>query len=156
MDPITAQGWWVLSSAIAGGILTIAGGYLFHRSRDRNLERDELRRRKVEIVHSLLGSRYVLSEDYEASSEEVKAFNTAIALLPVYFSKDREVIGAYERFFTRGRGDSELIDLLASAIKASDINVSASNLTRVYYVRSGRKQRSEARHGGATAPTDNI
>lgn len=104
-----------------------------YRQQDRNLERDELRRRKVEIIYRLLGSRYVLVESYQASSVEVQAFNTAIAQFPVFFGDEMKVIEAYEKFRS-DKTDANLIRLLQLAASVAKLELPDSSLANVLTV----------------------
>jgi hypothetical protein len=99
-----------MSPELIGGLLGLIGGLLsgglaawaslhVQRQQSAGLENDEVRRRKIEIIFQLLGSRYVLTNNYLASSREVQVFNTAMALFSIYFS-EHEVRAAYDKFRT--------------------------------------------------------
>lgn len=104
-----------------------------YRQQDKNLERDELRRRKVEIIYRLLGSRYVLVESYQASSTEVQVFNTAIAQFPVFFGEEMKVIEAYDNFRS-DKSDANLIKLLQLAASVVKLELPDSSLANVLTV----------------------
>ncbi len=125
----------LISAIIA--FVTSAGTALLavylHRRNDRNLEHDEVRKRKVEIVYQLLGSRYVLQESYPVSPEDAKVFNTAMCLCPAYFSADAEVTKAFDRFLG-SKSDDNQIALLRVAAKSAGLDPLDSTLKRVLTV----------------------
>jgi hypothetical protein len=131
---------------IIGGLLGFFGGILssvittwaiFHarRSADRALEKDEIRKRKVEIIYQLLGSRYILSEAYNPSAGEVMVFNTAMALFSVYFAKDQGVATAYDRMMTN-KTTENLLQMLSVAARTADLELLDSTLGRVMSVKA--------------------
>jgi hypothetical protein len=98
MDPQIAAAILGLLGGVVGGAIAAWAAFRLQRKASQNLEKDEVRKRRVEIIYNLLGSRYVLNDSYDASSEEVQVFNTAMALFSVYFANDREVSEAYDKF----------------------------------------------------------
>lgn len=126
--------------AFVGGVIstlitTLATLYT-HKASDRALERDEIRKRRVEIIYQLLGSRYILANNYDPSAEEVRVFNTAMALFSVFFDKDRDVAIAYDRFVS-SKTDDNLLSMLSKAAKAADLDLLDSRLKNVVTVRPG-------------------
>ena len=119
--------------AIIGGSLVLVAGRQQRRHDDRNLEQDEIRRRKMEIIYQLLGSRYVLQKNYPASSSEAQAFNTAIGGFSVYF-REPNVVEAYDRFLT-SKTDDNLLKLLERAAGTAGLQLMPSNLHRVISIR---------------------
>jgi len=103
------------------------------KAADLNLEKDEIRRRKVEIIYSLLGSRYVLSSHYFPSSSEVKAFNTSMALFTVFFASHPEVVRAYDTFLT-AKSDENLTRMLKVAASSLGLDLLDSTVSRVVTV----------------------
>lgn len=126
--------------AFFGGVLsTLATTWATlytHRSSDRALERDEIRRRRVEIIYQLLGARYVLVDNYRPSTEEVRVFSTAMALFSVYFDKDRDVAIAYDGFLA-SKTDDNLVAMLSVAAKAAHLDLLDSRLKQVMTVKPG-------------------
>jgi hypothetical protein len=134
-----------------GGLLGFVGGIIsgviaayatihVDRFRNANLENDELRKRKVEIIYRLLGSRYVLSEGYEASSDEVRVFNTALALFTVYFADNKEIMRRYDAYLASPKDTDKLIELLREAGKSAGLDLFDSNIKRVLTVRAKRPE----------------
>jgi hypothetical protein len=136
MDPQILGGLLAFFGGVVATLITTGATLYAHRSSDRALERDEIRKRKVEIIYQLLGSRYILVENYRASSEEVRIFNTAMALFSVYFEKDREASVAYDRFIT-SKSDDNLTHMLSMAAKAAKLDLLDSRLKRVVTVNAG-------------------
>ena len=115
--------------AITSNCLT----WYIYKSKDRKLEHDEVRKRKVEIVYQLLGARYVASDGYPASSDEVKSFNTALALLPIYFSDSPNVLKIYDRFVA-SKSDDNLASMLQIAADEAGFSITDSIVRRVVTV----------------------
>lgn len=123
----------ILISVVSGAFAGLVTVYLA-RQADRRLELDEVRRRKIGIIYDLLGARYVLQEDYPASSDEVQIFNTAMALFPVFYHSDRDVMTAFDRF-RESKSDDNLIALLRAAAKVVNLDPFDSSLRRVVSVK---------------------
>jgi hypothetical protein len=118
----------VLSSAITTFTILYT-----RRSADKALETDEIRKRRVEIIYNLLGSRYVLTDKYQAASSEVQVFNTAMAAFSVYFTSDRAVAEAYDRFLN-SKTDDNLTAMLSIAAKIAKLDLLDTHLRRVMTV----------------------
>lgn len=134
-----------MSPELAGGLLGAVGGLFsgalaafatiyVYRRQSASLERDEIRKRKVEVIFRLLGSRYVLSEKYNASPQDVQAFNTAMALFTVYFSDNKEIMRRYDSFMQDKTSNDKLVELLIEAAKSADLDLMDSNIRRVLTV----------------------
>jgi hypothetical protein len=129
-----------LQSAIigfAGGVLstiiiTAVTMYMRYLT-DKSLESDEIRKRRVEIVYNLLGSRYVLTEGYSAAAGEVQVFNTAMSAFSVYFTNDSDVRRAHDRFMT-DKSDQNLALMLLAAAKVAQLDILDSQMTRTLTV----------------------
>ncbi len=121
----------------AGGVLSTAIGTataLYVKSAaDKALESDEIRRRRVDIIYRLLGARYVLVENYQPSSSEVQAFNTAMAAFSVYFADDKVVTAAYDKFLNK-KNDENLAEMLRAAAKIAKLELLDTHLKRVMTV----------------------
>jgi hypothetical protein len=115
----------VLSSAITTSTILYT-----RRSEDKALETDEIRKRRVEIIYNLLGSRYVLMDKYQASSSEVQVFNTAMAAFSVYFANDGAAAAAYDRFLN-SKTDENLTAMLSIAAKIAKLDLLDTQLKRV-------------------------
>ena len=133
-----------LQSAIigfVGGVLstiitTVTVIYTRHLT-DKSLESDEIRKRRVEIIYDLLGSRYVLSDNYHAASSEVQVFNTAMAAYSVYFTNDRAAAEAYDGFIN-SKTDDNLMAMLKTAAKLAKLELLDTHLKRVMTVPARR------------------
>ena len=136
-----------MSPELLGGLLGLAGGVLsgalaayaaiyVYRSQNAGLEKDEIRKRKVEIIFKLLGSRYVLSANYNASAEDVQVFNTAIALFTIYFSDNKEIMRRYDAFLQDQSNTDKLVELLREAAKSANLDLVDSSIRRVLTVPS--------------------
>jgi hypothetical protein len=132
-----------MSAEVVGGIFGLVGGLLggciaawaaiyINRRQNAGLESDEIRRRKIDIIFQLLGSRYVLVKEYKAGSSEVQVFNTAMALFSIYFS-ETDVRAAYDKFLTH-KTDENLIDMLKVAAQRTGLDLLDSNVQRVMTV----------------------
>jgi hypothetical protein len=126
---------WIGSVVVPAIVAVISAGTTIWLAKKSNadLENDEVRRRKVEIIYSLLGSRYVLSSNYPASSDEVKVFNTSMSLFGVFFSSDRAVSRAYDAFKTT-KSDENLLRMLQSAGQSLGIDLLDSMIKDVLTV----------------------
>jgi hypothetical protein len=122
--------------SIVGGAFAGAMTVYLSRQANKRLEQDEVRKRKIGIIYDLLGSRYVLQADYPASPDEVRIFNTAISLFPVFYHLDREVMTAFDRFHD-SKTDDNLIALLRAAAKVVNLEPFDSSLRRVVTVKPG-------------------
>lgn len=127
--------------SIATGLSVLISLWALYESRiarktsDQNLEKDEIRRRKVEIIYALLGSRYVLSDAYQPSANEVKVFNTSMALFTVFFAHNPEVVRAYDTFQTI-KTDENLVRLLHTAAKSQGLELLDSSIKTVLTVKA--------------------
>jgi hypothetical protein len=125
-------------SGLAGGLLSgaIAGYATLYVQRVQNagLERDEIRKRKVDIIFKLLGSRYVLMDNYSPSSEEVMQFNTAMSLFTIYFADSKEIMHRYDAFMQDKSNNDKLVELLRVAAKSADLDLMDSSIRRVLAV----------------------
>ena len=106
-----------LLGGVIGGGITAWATFRIQKQSNAGLEKDEVRRKKVEIIYNLLGARYVLTEQYNASSAEVQVFNTAIALFSVYFHEE-DIKKKYDKFITH-KSDENLIEMLKAAAKVA-------------------------------------
>lgn len=122
-----------LIGGLVGGAVSAWASIYVRRSADKSLESDEIRKRKVEIIYQLLGSRYVLSEGYRPSAVDVKVFNTAMSLFSVYFANDREVMSAYDRLLN-DKSDGNIIAMLMTAAKTAKLDLLDTHLKRVLTV----------------------
>lgn len=129
MDWNAVASWLAISISIA----VFVDVRLARASGDKNLEKDEQRKKRVDIVLQLLGARYVLCSDYRPSSEEVRIFNTAISLFPIYFADDKDSVAAFDSFMV-AKSDENLIKLLRAAGKASGLQLLDSQVQRVLTV----------------------
>ncbi|MGE0751350.1 MAG: hypothetical protein AB7K64_12285 [Variibacter sp.] len=125
----------LIGGLISGALAALAAVYI-HRSQNAALEKDEIRKRKVEVIFKLLGSRYVLSESYSASAQDVHSFNTAIALFTVYFSDNKEIMRRYDAFMQDKSNTDKLVELLREAAKEADLDLLDSSVRRVLTVKT--------------------
>jgi hypothetical protein len=122
----------VLGGAI-GGLITIWAMFRIQRSTNVSLEYDEIRKKRVEIIYQLLGSRYVLMEGYPATESDVKSFNTAMSLFSIYFAKDPEVMSAYDRLLN-SKSDDNIVQMLKVAAKTASLELLDTHIKRVMTV----------------------
>lgn len=118
-----------LGGALIGSLTVV----YVQRKASSELEKDELRKKKIDIIHRLIGSRYVLSENYTPAPEEVLHFNTAMAHLGVYFAGERTVRTAYDRF-REFKTNENLVSLLSAAAKSVEFDLLDSTLNNVLTV----------------------
>jgi hypothetical protein len=136
-----------MSSEFTSGLLGFLGGLFsgalaayatiyVYRSQNAALEKDEIRKRKVEVIFKLLGSRYVLATSYNASPIDVHVFNTAMSLFTVYFSDNKEIMRRYDSFMQDKSNDDKLVELLREAAKSADLDLVDSSIRSVLTVQS--------------------
>ncbi len=122
---------WIAWLALLVSAISLANTYYHNRSVDKGLESSELRKKKIETVYKLLGSRYVLRTDYPASSEEVSVFNTALALFPIYFSDQPDALRAYDKFLSQSNIEN-FVELMEIAGKSVNVKSPNSVMTNVF------------------------
>ena len=118
---------------LLGGLFAAVATVWVYARQNRLLEEDEIRKRKVDIIFRLVGSRYVLDKDYPGSPEEVKHFNTSMSQLSVYFSKDKAVMDAFDSFMINPNSDEKLMELLVAAAASAQLDIRPSQMRSVYY-----------------------
>ena len=123
----------MLGGIISGAIAAYAVIRVY-RVQNANLEGDELRRKKVEIIYQLIGSRYVLSENYFATAQDVLVFNTAMALFTTYFSDNKEIMRRYDAFRSDPKNTDKLVELLREAGKSAGLDLLDSTIKDVLTV----------------------
>jgi hypothetical protein len=119
--------------AILGSAITVGAMIVLQRKANRSIELDEIRKRKVEIIYQLLGSRYVLSENYQATETDVKAFNTAMALFSIYFAKHPKVMTAYDKVLN-SKSDDNIVEMLRAAAETANLELLDTHIKRVMTV----------------------
>lgn len=125
----------LIGSLLSGGlgglaaVLAYAHGYF-------NIEKIERRKQKIELTKELIASRYVLVDGGNATDNELRDFNRAMALIPYVYSDDKNVIAALD-VFLNNRADDNLMRLLDAVILASGLkrySISRTHLSRAFYV----------------------
>ncbi|HWL30518.1 MAG TPA: hypothetical protein VNQ50_00140 [Xanthobacteraceae bacterium] len=124
-----------IGGIFSGGLTAFTTIYIY-RKQNKNLEIDQIRKGKVEIIYQLLGSRYVLAEHYGASAIDVHAFNTAMALFTVYFSGNKEIMRRYDAFRIDSKNTEKLIELLKEAAKEVGLDLFDSHIKQILTVNS--------------------
>ena len=119
-----------LFGATLGSIITVGAMIYLKRSTHAELEGDEIRKRRVQTIYELLSTRYVMSDSYRPSSNEVQVFNTALAAFSVYFANDRSAAEAYDRF-VNSKTDDNLMSMLNAAAKIANLELLDTHLKRV-------------------------
>jgi hypothetical protein len=122
-----------LLGGLAGGLISAWATLQVQKKSNADLEKDEIRRKKVQIIYNLLGSRYVISDTYNAGPTEVQVFNTAMALFSVYFQDD-DVRKKFDKFITN-KTDENLIEMLKAAAKTADLDLLDSTISKIVTVK---------------------
>jgi hypothetical protein len=132
---MTADAWSTILGflgGLIGGGISAWTAFRIQKATNAALEKDEIRKKRVEIIYKLLGSRYVLTGSYNPSSNEVQEFNTAMSLFSVYFNEP-ETRSKLDKFMTV-KSDESLFEMLKAAAKTADLDLLDSTVSRTVTV----------------------
>jgi hypothetical protein len=132
MSAETAAIWSGILSGTICGVLAIVGALAAVLKGIRDLEKNEIRRHRVECITSLYGLRFILSEGYSPRPEDVARFMFEINRAGALFAEDAAVLNGLRDFYESARSkNSDATDRLITLIKdmAQNTRLAIRNLS---------------------------